>query len=243
MKIIYGFETIPAMRHPVATVGSYDGVHRGHQALIGEVVRRAATVGGEALVLTFEPHPRITLQQCENFYLLSSLEEKAALLERYGVDYMVVIPFDTTFSRLSHEEFIGDYIIGRLGIKELVVGYNHRFGHNKSGNYNYLATKEGELRVTEIGQHTVDDDKVSSTVIREVIANGDMAQAERLSGHPYIIIGMADDGGKLLIDRYKLLPPTGIYNATVNGVRASIEIMPDGKILTCAKAQKNIIEL
>ena len=244
MKIIYGWETIPTMHHPVATVGSYDGVHRGHQVLIGEVVRRAAAVGGEALVLTFEPHPRITLQQCDNFHLLSLVEEKAALLERYGVDYMVVIPFDERFSRLSHEEFIGDYIIGRLGIKELVVGYNHRFGHNKSGNYDYLTTKECELKVTEVVQHTVDDNKVSSTIIRQVIESGDMAHAEHLSGHPYIIIGMTDEGGYVKPESpYKLLPPAGEYEASVNGTPSRVEIHADGTIRTNVQNTKAIIEL
>lgn len=243
MKIIYGFDNIPTMRHPVATVGSYDGVHCGHRVLIDEVVNRATAIGGESVVVTFEPHPRITLQQTEGFRLLNMVEEKAMLLEACGVDYMVVIPFDRAFSQLSHEEFVSDYLIARLGIEEMVVGYNHRFGHDKSGDYNYLTTREGGLRVTEIGQHLVADNKVSSTVIRRVIAEGDMAQARLLSGHPYIIIGIADHSGRIITNQYKLLPPVGKYAAKVNGEVGQIEILPSGEIATCACDAKTVIEL
>ena len=165
------------------------------------------------------------------------------LLEACGVDYMIVIPFDRAFSQLSHEEFVGDYLIARLGIEEMVVGYNHRFGHGKSGDYNYLTTREGGLRVTEIEQHLVADNKVSSTVIRRVIAKGDMAQARLLSGHPYIIIGIADHSGRIITNQYKLLPPVGKYAAKVNGEVGQIEILPSGEIATCACNAKTVIEL
>ena len=111
MQVLHGFNNLPTFRHPVATVGSYDGVHCGHRIIIDEVVRRAKATGGESILLTFEPHPRITLKQDEGLRLLTTLEEKAQLLESCDVDYLLVIPFDIAFSRLSHEEFISDYII------------------------------------------------------------------------------------------------------------------------------------
>ena len=141
MHIIYGFDSVPKISHAVATVGSYDGVHSGHKVLIEQVIAYAKRRGGESVVVTFEPHPRITLGKAEGLKLLTTLEEKALLLERLVVDYMVVIPFDIAFSRLSHEEFIEKYLIGKLGIEELIVGYNHHFGHNKSGDYNYLTSQ------------------------------------------------------------------------------------------------------
>ncbi|MBQ6870642.1 MAG: FAD synthase, partial [Alistipes sp.] len=123
MRVIYGFDSIPAISHAVATVGSYDGVHSGHRVLIEQVIARAKARGGDSVVVTFEPHPRITLGKAEGLKLLTTLEEKALLLDRLGVDFMVVIPFDLAFSRLSHQQFIEQYLIGKLGIEELVVGY------------------------------------------------------------------------------------------------------------------------
>lgn len=175
-------------------------------------------------MLTFEPHPRITLGQDEGLKLLNTLEEKAILLESCGVDYMLVIPFDKAFSRLSHQEFITDYIVGRLGVKELIVGYNHRFGHNKGGNYAYLVERGAGLHVTEVAQHLVDEHKVSSTVIRNTIERGEMALAEELTGHPYIIIGNADSSGIVTTNPYKLLPPCGEYSATINGSNHMVHI-------------------
>jgi FAD synthase len=177
-------------------------------------------------VLTFEPHPRITLGNDEGLKLLSTLEEKCLLLESVGVDYVVVIPFDEAFSRLSREVFTDDYLVGRLGIKELIVGYNHHFGHNKGGDYNYLATQG--LEVTRVAQQLVESNKVSSTVVRATIERGDMRVANQLLGHTYIIIGTSDNNGFIATDSYKLLPPTGSYRAIINGVEGEIRVVESG---------------
>ena len=243
MQIINGFNHIPTITHAVATVGSYDGVHSGHKVLIEQVIAHAKARGGQSVVLTFEPHPRITLGRAEGLKLLSTVEEKALLLEQLGVDFMLIIPFTLEFSRLSHAEFIGQYLIDRVGIEELVIGYNHHFGHNKSGDYDYLTTNFPTLKVTQVEQQRVENDKVSSTVIRRVIAEGDMAQARLLSGHPYIIIGIADHSGRIITNQYKLLPPVGKYAAKVNGEVGQIEILPSGEIATCAYGTKTVIEL
>jgi riboflavin kinase/FMN adenylyltransferase len=211
------------IRNGVATVGSYDGVHRGHRILLDEVVRRAKASDGESVVLTFEPHPRITLGNDEGLRLLSTFEEKCRLLEQVGVDYVVVIPFDEAFSRLSREEFIDDYLVGKLGIRELVVGYNHHFGHNKEGNHSFLL-QHGALQVVEVAQYTDNGNKVSSTTIRKAVGEGDMALARQLLGHTYIIIGIADDEGVVTTDRYKLLPSDGHYACTINGVESECEV-------------------
>ena len=240
MRIIYGFDNIPHIDHPVITVGSYDGVHQGHQVLINQTISRAKKRGGQSVVLTFEPHPRITLGKDEGLKLLTSLEEKALLLERCGVDFLLVIPFDIAFSRLTNEQFLNDYLIGKLHAEEIIIGYNHHFGHNKSGDYNYLSSST--LEVTQVEQQRVESDKVSSTVIRAVIASGDMEGANRLLGHTYIIIEQSDCNGVIHTDRYKLLPPDGIYNATINGKKSSINIK-DGLLYTDVKSQKVTIEL
>ena len=223
MKVVWGFDNPPALGYGVATVGSYDGVHCGHRILLDEVIRRAKACGGESVVLTFEPHPRITLGNDEGLQLLSSFEEKCALLEQVGVDYVVIIPFDEAFSRLSREEFIDDYLVGKLGIKELIVGYNHHFGHNKAGDHSFLV-EHGALEVVEVAQYTDNGNKVSSTTIRQALAEGDVALARQMLGHPYIIIGIADEEGKVATDRYKLLPTDGCYDCTINGKRATCEV-------------------
>ena len=224
MKVVRGFDNPPVFCNAVATVGSYDGVHCGHRILLDEVVRRAKACGGESIVLTFEPHPRITLGNDEGLQLLSTLEEKCLLLEQVGIDYVVVIPFDEAFSRLSHEEFINDYLVEKLNIKQLVVGYNHHFGHNKAGNYSFLV-EHTPLQVVEIAQYTDNGNKVSSTAIRQAFAVGDLSKAQQLLGHPYIMIGIADEQGKVAIDRYKLLPADGRYSCTINGKATTCEVV------------------
>ena len=223
MKVVWGFDNPPVLHNAVATVGSYDGVHRGHRILLGEVVNRAKECGGESVVLTFEPHPRITLGNDDGLLLLSTFEEKCRLLEQVGVDYVIVIPFDEAFSRLSREEFTDDYLVGKLGIKQLVVGYNHHFGHNKEGNHSFLQ-QHGALQVVQVAQYTDNGGKISSTVIRKAMADGDMALAQQLLGHPYIIIGMADSDGVVTTDKYKLLPTDGRYTCSVNGKECECEV-------------------
>ena len=223
MKVIRGFDNPPLLRNAVATVGSYDGVHRGHCILLDEVIRRARACDGESVVLTFEPHPRITLGNDEGLRLLSTLEEKCALLEQVGIDCVVVIPFDKAFSRLSREEFTDDYLVGKLGIKQLIVGYNHHFGHNKEGDHSFLK-EHRTLEVVEVAQYRADGNKVSSTVIRNAMAEGDMTLARQLLGHTYIIIGRADADGVVVTDKYKLLPRDGRYACTINGKASECEV-------------------
>lgn len=224
MKVVWGFDNPPLLRNAVATVGSYDGVHRGHCILLNEVMSRAKECGGDSVVLTFEPHPRITLGNDEGLLLLSTFEEKCRLLEQVGVDYVVVIPFDEAFSRLSREEFIDDYLVGKLGIKQLVVGYNHHFGHNKEGNHSFLQ-QHGALQVVQVAQYTDNGGKISSTVIRKAMADGDMALARQLLGHSYIVIGDADADGVVVTDKYKLLPTDGCYSCTINGKATTCEVV------------------
>ena len=126
MRVFYGFDALPRFREPAVTVGSFDGVHLGHQALLARLCEEARATGGESIVLTFDPHPRITLGRTDGFRQLTTLDEKLALLERLGIDDVIVIPFDRAFSALSGREFIERYLKGRIGTRTLVVGYNHR---------------------------------------------------------------------------------------------------------------------
>lgn len=211
MRIFHGFDALPRFEHPAATVGSYDGVHTGHRALLSAVADAARAQGGESVVFTFEPHPRVTLGKAEGLRLLTSLEEKACLLAGAGVDNLVVIPFDRSFSRLSADEFIGGMLVGRAGIETLVVGFNHRFGRDKQGSYDYLGSHAFGLRVVEVAECDIDSRKVSSTVVRNLVAAGDMAGAARMLAHPYLLIGEAEAGRIRIDEPLKLLPPPGEY--------------------------------
>ena len=191
MRVFYGFDALPHFVRPTVTVGSYDGVHSGHLALLRTVAGRARAQGGESVVLTFEPHPRVTLGRADGLRLLTSLEEKIYLLGQQGIDNLIVIPFDKAFSALAPDTFIRDYLVGRIGAETLVVGFNHRFGRDKQGSYDYLGSHGFGLEVVEVGECDVDAEKVSSTVIRRLVAQGDMACAARLLSHPYLVIGTA----------------------------------------------------
>ena len=182
MKVFQGFEDLPQFIRPGVTVGSFDGVHRGHRALIGRLVAEARAVGGESVVLTFEPHPRITLGRAEGLRLLTTFEEKVALLAELGVDNVIVIPFDRAFSALSGREFVERCLIGRVGAETLVAGYNHRFGHD--GVACDAPEVASRLRVVRVGPCTVDGMRVSSTAIRRLLDAGDRTTAEHLAGHP-----------------------------------------------------------
>ena len=242
MQIIRGFDSLPAIDNLVATVGSYDGVHLGHKVLLDTVIERAKCRNGRSMVITFEPHPRITLKQDAGLKLLTTMEEKAQLLEAVGIDYMLVVNFDEAFSRLTHQQFVDQYLIGKLGLSELVIGYNHHFGHNKSGDYGYLTAQKPTLTVTRVEQQLIESHKVSSTVIRACIDSGDMTTARKLLGHRYIVTEISDSNGIIAPNRYKLLPPDGKYQAIVNGEEQYVTIT-NGVIACLLPSQQITIEL
>lgn len=225
MRIFRGFDNLPRFRHAAVTVGSFDGVHRGHRILLNNVIEAAAVHGGESVVLTLEPHPRIFFGD-GNMRLLTTPDEKISLLEQAGIDNLVVMPFDLSFSRLTAREFIAEYLVGRTHAEHLTVGYNHRFGHDRQGGAEFLSaiSREYGLQVAEVGCFDAEGDKVSSTVIRQAVGEGRMQTAARLTGHPYIIIGDVCDGVVTGIPEYKLLPPDGEYAAHAGGKECRLRI-------------------
>lgn len=224
MRVFYGFDNLPRFRQPIVTVGSYDGVHAGHRVLLGKIVATAKEEGNESIVITFSPHPRTVLEGASSdIRLLNSLKEKMLLMSELGIDNLIVAPFTRDFSRVSSADFVQQYLIDRVGVGRLVVGYNHHFGHNKEGNFNYLYKLQEQFgfSIYEVSQQQVDNDKVSSTVVRKLIAEGRMSQAAKALCRPYFIICQADADGTLIIDEpTKLLPCNGTYSVeTVVGER------------------------
>ncbi|MBR6815574.1 MAG: FAD synthetase family protein [Alistipes sp.] len=224
MRVFRGVENLPKFRRAVATMGSFDGVHGGHLVLIRQVIERAKELGGESVVLTFDPHPRFVLGTGEGLQLLSTLEEKIELLDRAGIDNLIIIPFTREFSHQTPEEFIRSSL-KQIGIERLVVGYNHRFGHNKEGDYNYLEREKKSFKIEMVEQQLISDNKVSSTIIRQAIEQGDIGQAIKLLSHPYIIICHMDENGiASAIDTQKLLPQAGEYTTIINGDAFTLKI-------------------
>ena len=229
MRVFRGIESLPALRNAVATMGSFDGVHCGHRELLERVMQRADELQGESVVITFDPHPRYVLGTGEGMQLLSTIEEKIFLLEQIGIDNLIIIPFTLEFSRTSPMEFIGS--LAAIGIRSMVVGYNHRFGHNKEGDFEYLSTHSGEMEITKVEQQQVAGGKVSSTIIRQRIADGDMQRVEQMLARPYIIIGKVGEDGTIGdISENKLLPAVGEYQAKVNGAENKISISQSREI-------------
>lgn len=234
MQVFLGFDNLPVFNHAVVTVGSYDGVHAGHRVLLDRIRDTARATNGESVLITFSPHPRKVLENGP-VGLLSTLREKEYLLSGAGIDNLIVVPFTPEFSRLDSETFVRDYLCGKVGAGKLFVGYNHRFGKDKEGDFRVLDRLSDELgfEICEIPRQQVEREKVSSTVIRELIAAGRMREAETLLCHPYIVLLHPAQGGFRPDDPDKLLPPEGTYPVRVLGTEDAdrmVAVLQDARI-------------
>ena len=214
----YGFDTADMPRRAVVTIGSFDGVHQGHRVLLEHLKAMAKRLDAESVVVTFDPHPRIAMGRAEGMKLLTTIEERARLLEEIGIDRMVVAHFDDKFRSQPYESFVRDMLIGHLGMVGMIVGYNHRLGRGSEGNFDKLQPLAAEcgFELECVAQHReMGDEKVSSTVVRNVIAEGDMEHAARLLGARYMLSGIVEDCVITGINEYKMLPPSGEYECRV----------------------------
>lgn len=244
MRVFKGLDNLPPFNNAVATMGSFDGVHCGHRELLRRVMAHAKEIGGESIVITFEPHPRYVLGTGERMQLLSTLEEKLWLLEQVGIENVIIIPFTKEFSHTSPQTFI-EKDIARIGINTLVVGYNHRFGHKKEGDYDFLEQR-GKFQVLMVEQQQMADSKVSSTIIRQALSRGRVDKAAKLLAHPYIIeCELSVDGIAKNIDPHKLLPTAGEYDATIAGKGVELRISEERTIEVIPSTYKGkvIIEI
>lgn len=242
MRIYRGIHNLPTLSNAVATMGSFDGVHAGHRELLRQVTELAREKGVESVVMTFDPHPRFVLGTGEGLQMLSTIEEKAYLLEQMGIDSLVVIPFTKKFSLLSPKEFIEQMVL-QMGIGTLVVGYNHRFGHNKEGDYDFLERQHPTIEIHRVEQQLISQSKVSSTIVRQMVARGMMERAEEMLASPYIIKGhVVEDGVVVGVTESKMLPPQAEYEVRVGGQRAVLTIGEERRLrLTGAEIKGEII--
>ena len=212
-----------AFRQPVLTIGNFDGVHRGHQAILELVISRARALGGEAILYTFEPHPRRVLQPASDLRLLETFEQKMEVLESLGVDAVIAEPFDVEFAKVSPERFIEHHIHERVGPIEVYVGYDFHFGHDREGSMNLLTERGPHLgfSVTVVPEVSVEGQDVNSTRIRELLMQGSVEQAASLLGRPFSARGVVVEGHQRgrtigfptanLAPETEILPAPGVY--------------------------------
>jgi len=232
LKVYRTPESFTPLKNAIVTTGTYDGVHKGHRKILQALMDTAKKDGGESVVITFWPHPRkiVGTGNIEEIKSLSTLDEKTKILASLGIDHLVIIPFNREFSELSSEEFIHNILIKNIGTKKLVIGYDHKFGRNREGSFEYLKNNAAALgiEVQEIPRQDLNDIAISSTEIRKALSKGDVKTAALYLEQPYSISGIVVKGRQLgrtigfptanikVNDPDKLIPADGVYAVYVN---------------------------
>ena len=225
MKIYNSIQEFNAPKKTIVTLGTFDGVHKGHKSILDKLINNSKSSGSESVVLTFFPHPRMVLQQDADIKLLNTIDEKALLLKEYGIDNLIVHPFDQTFSRLTAEEFVRDILVDKLNISKIIIGHDHRFGRNRTATIDDLIRfgREYGFEVEQLSPLEVNAVSVSSTKIRIALEAGDITTANKFLGYNYFITGTVITGKKLgrtinfptanleIKESYKLIPTNGVY--------------------------------
>ena len=226
MKVHYKSPSLPVFKNAVITIGTFDGVHMGHRQVLAKLKQEAIHAGGESVLITFDPHPRKIIQTASQpIKLINTLEEKIELLEEFGIDHLVIIEFTTAFSEQTAEEYIRDFLIRQFQPHTIIIGYDHRFGKDRAGDYKLLErmSEVYHYQLKEISAHELNEIKISSTRIREALMLGNMDDANRLLGYIFFFSGEVIDGDKLgrqlgyptanlkIMDDEKIIPGDGIY--------------------------------
>jgi riboflavin kinase/FMN adenylyltransferase len=221
---------LPSFRNAVITIGTFDGVHEGHRAILNQLCSTARETDGESVIVTFHPHPRVVVGRQHRIDLLTTMEERIRLLREEGVDHLVVIPFNDSFAAMEASDYVTDFLVGHFHPKVIIIGYDHRFGKERKGDYRLLeklAPQHG-FRVQEIPEKLLDAAAVSSTRIREALRAGRIAEANANLGYPYFFEGTVvkgDQRGRTigfptanihLDDPDKLVPANGVYAVIVH---------------------------
>ncbi|WP_035674044.1 bifunctional riboflavin kinase/FAD synthetase [Flavobacterium sp. 83] len=232
MKIFHSINDFSSNKKTILTLGTFDGVHIGHKKILEKLIQKTKKEDYESLVLTFFPHPRMVLQEHSDIKLLNTIDEKIALLEQIGIENLVIHPFDETFSRLTAEEFVKNVLVDRFHIQKIIIGYDHRFGRNRTANIDDLIAfgKEYSFEVEQISVQEINDISVSSTKIRTALLEGNMDLANECLGYEYFLTGIIVKGKQLgrtinfptanikIEENYKLIPQNGVYivKSTIN---------------------------
>lgn len=242
MKVHSDITSLPHFRNAAVTIGTFDGVHAGHQKIISQLTSEAKKNEGESIIVTFHPHPRMVLSNSpESVKLITTIEERIFLLDKSGLDHLVIVPFDLGFSRLSAAEYVEDFLLRHFNPHTLIIGFDHRFGQGRTGNFSMLEdyAARGQFRLIEISQHVIHELKVSSTRIREEISGGNIEEANVLLGYSYFFDGRVVKGDQLgrkigyptanirLEEEEKLLPGNGVYAVYAGLKNSDLLLTPD----------------
>ena len=226
MQVHTALNQLPAFKKAVITIGTFDGVHNGHKQVLHALKSTAQSVGGESVLITFDPHPRkVVSSAILGIRLLNTLEEKKKLLEKEGIDHLVIVPFTEKFANLSASEYIEEFLVAYFHPHTIIMGHDHQFGRNRQGNYALLASKAEQFGylLKEIPKQVVEDITISSTKIREHLSRAAIAAANQLLGYPFFFSGRVVHGNKIgrtlgyptanlkIEDPEKIVPGNGIY--------------------------------
>lgn len=226
IKIYNHLSEFKKLNNAVVTIGTFDGVHYGHQKIVKRLVERAKATGGESVILTFFPHPRLILDpENQDLKMINTIDQKAEILDSLGVDHLIIIPFTRDFSNLSAHEYIQQVLVETLGTKYIIVGYDHRFGKDRKGGMAELEQYANSYgyQIEVIPEQDINDVAVSSTQIRKALLNGDVALASKFLGYNFSLKGRVIKGDKIgrtigfptanifIEETYKLIPSDGIY--------------------------------
>ncbi len=199
MQVHRGTDHLPAFQNAVITIGTFDGVHKGHQQIINALQIEAREARGESVLITFHPHPRKIVQPETSLELINSLEERIALLEEKGIDHLVIVPFTREFAAQDPDDYIRNFLVKLFAPKSIIIGYDHHFGKDRKGNFRLLEDKAVEYgyKLVEIPGHVLNAISVSSTKIRTALKNSEVEKANQLLGYSFFFEGIVEHGDKL----------------------------------------------
>lgn len=230
LKLFHSLSEYKAAKKSIVTIGTFDGVHVGHKLILEKLIQNAKELDCESVVLTFFPHPRMVLQESSDVKLINTIEEKSELIGKIGIENLIIHPFDQKFSRLTAEEFVKTILVDTLHIKKIIIGYDHRFGRNRTANIDDLIIfgKQYDFEVEQISAQEINDNAVSSTKIRNAILEGNISLANKYLGYNYTFSGEVVKGKQLgrtigfptaniqIKESYKLIPNNGVYIVKCN---------------------------
>ncbi|MBL0068551.1 MAG: bifunctional riboflavin kinase/FAD synthetase [Chitinophagaceae bacterium] len=260
MKVHYNIEALPVFKNAVITIGTFDGVHMGHRQVIDKLKSEAKAINGETVIITFHPHPRkVVSSTILGIRLINTLQEKIELLAQMDIDHLVVVPFTDAFANQSAEDYIKNFLIDKFHPHTIIIGYDHRFGRDRLGDYRLLEKNAGtyNYQLKEIPKHILEDISISSTNIREAILHSDITTADKLLGYDFFFSGIVIHGNKLgrtlgyptanlkIADEEKIIPGNGIYAvyAQLQGASQKLKAMMSIGFRPTVDGKTRVIEI
>ncbi|MFT3827755.1 MAG: bifunctional riboflavin kinase/FAD synthetase [Chitinophagaceae bacterium] len=260
MKVYHSTDTLPAFKKAVVTIGTFDGVHLGHRQILDQLKQEAERIGGETVIITFHPHPRKIVGKSEHpLQLINTIEERIELLEKNGIDNLVIVPFTAEFAQQTPEEYIEHFLVQKFQPHTVIIGYDHRFGQGRKGDYKLLELYSAKLgfELKEISQHVINENTVSSTRIRTAVSQGAIEEANALLGYTFFFEGTVVKGNQLgrtlgyptanlqPADDTKQVPGNGVYavEVTIGNTSAILKGMMNIGVRPTVDGTKRMIEV